>query len=110
MSLTALIDVVFLLLLFFMLTSTFSSFGELELNQASGGSATEAQSIERAFVQLGSTRLLLNGKPASLEGVKEQLETGLVFVSMDDDVSAQRLVDLLAILRGRSELNVLVLE
>ncbi|MEX0280950.1 MAG: biopolymer transporter ExbD, partial [Arenibacterium sp.] len=35
-SLTALIDVVFLLLLFFMLTSTFSSFGEIELFPPAG--------------------------------------------------------------------------
>jgi biopolymer transport protein ExbD len=38
------------------------------------------------------------------------MESGQVLVSLDPDVSAQRLVDLLVRLRGRSDLNVLVLE
>ena len=37
LSMTSLIDVIFLLLLFFMLTSTFTRFAELDLAAASGG-------------------------------------------------------------------------
>jgi len=109
-SLTALIDVVFLLLLFFMLTSTFSTFGEIELNRPSGGQSQTDTEVERVFVQLGADRLVLNGQPASIETAAEALETGLVLVSLDEDVTAQRLVDLLASLRGRQDLSVLVLE
>lgn len=109
-SLTALIDVVFLLLLFFMLTSTFSTFGEIELNQAAAGASQAEEPAQRVFVQLGLDRLVLNGASVTLNDISGQIETGLVLVSMDDDVTAQRLVDLLATLRGRSELNVLVLE
>ena len=109
-SMTPLIDVVFLLLLFFMLTSTFSNFGEIELNQATGGPATQAGPSERAFVQLGATRLVLNGAPTTLDDLAAQMEKGQVLVSLDSDVSAQGLVDFLVRLRGRPELTVLVLE
>lgn len=109
-SLTPLIDVVFLLLLFFMLTSTFSSFGEIELNQAAGGQAQADQPVQRAFVQLGMDRLVLNGGPVDMDGVADRIDPGLVLVNMDADVTAQRLVDLLVILRGRDGVNVLVLE
>ena len=107
---TALIDVVFLLLLFFMLTSTFSTFGEIELNQATSGGATQDAPSERSFVQLGATRLVLNGAAVSLDEIADLLDTGLVLVSLDEDVTAQMLVDLLVRLRGQSELSVLVLE
>jgi biopolymer transport protein ExbD len=107
---TPLIDVVFLLLLFFMLSSTFSSFGEIELNQASGGQIAHGATSERFFVQLGATRLVLNGTPTTLDDLAARMNSGQILVSLDPDVSAQRLVDLLVQLRGRSELTVLVLE
>ena len=107
---TPLIDVIFLLLLFFMLTSTFSRFGEIELSQATGGPATEVQPTERVFVQLGETRLVLNGTEVELDALAEQVQTGQILVSLDDDATAQRLVDLLVGLRGREGLSVTVLE
>lgn len=107
---TPLIDVVFLLLLFFMLSSTFSSFGEIELSQATGSAATQDTPIERAFVQLGAARLALNGSPITLDDLAAQVETGQLLVSLDADVSAQRMVDLLVRLRGRDGLTVTVLE
>lgn len=107
---TPLIDVVFLLLLFFMLTSTFSTFGEIELNEATSGGSTQDATSDRFFVQLGEARLVLNGAPVTLEDLAEQVETGQALVSLDSDVSAQRLVDLLVRLRGRQDLTVLVLE
>ena len=110
MSMTPLIDVVFLLLLFFMLTSTFSTFGEIELNKATAGASTQDTPSDRFFVQLGVTRLALNGAPVTLDNLAELVESGQILVSLDDDVSAQRLVDFLAEMRGREELTVLVLE
>lgn len=108
---TPLIDVIFLLLLFFMLSSTFSSFGEIELSQATAGTATtDAEPSERAFVQLGAARLVLNGASVTLDELAEQVETGQVLVSLDEDASAQRLVDLLVQLRARAGLSVTVLE
>lgn len=110
-SMTPLIDIVFLLLLFFMLTSTFSKFGEIELSQAAAGAPTQASTpSERAFVQLGATRLALNGAPVTLDELIAQVETGQILVSLDDDATAQRVVDLLVRLRGRDGLSVMVLE
>lgn len=110
MALTSLIDVIFLLLLFFMLTSTFSTFGEIELSQATAGAAAPGTPSERAFVQLGAERLVLNGAPITLDALAVELEEGQVLVSLDEDASAQRLVDLLVRLRGREGLSVTVLE
>ncbi len=109
-SLTPLIDVIFLLLLFFMLSSTFSKFGEIELSQAAPGGAEQGKPTERAFVQLGEERLILNGVSVELDELATQVEAGQVLVSLDADASAQRLTDLLVRLRGRDELSVLVLE
>lgn len=109
-SLTPLIDVVFLLLLFFMLTSTFSTFGEIELNRAEASTEDRQEPAPRAFLQLGSERLTLNGASVALPDLTTKIEGGLVLISLDDDVTAQRLVDLLSTLRGRNDLNVLVLE
>lgn len=109
-SLTALIDAVFLLLLFFMLTSTFSTFGEIELNRPTGGQTQSEQPVQRAFLQLGAERVVLNGTAVEIGTLGDQLDEGLVLINLDADVTSQRLVDLLAILRGRGDLSVLVLE
>ena len=110
LSMTPLIDVIFLLLLFFMLTSTFSKFGEIELSSATGGSAQPREPSERLFLQLGVGRLALNGVTITLDDLENRIETGQVLVSLDEGVSAQRLTDLLVRLRGRDGLSVLVLE
>ncbi|SLN45040.1 Biopolymer transport protein ExbD/TolR [Ruegeria meonggei] len=110
MAMTPLIDVIFLLLLFFMLTSTFSKFGEIELSNATSGGATNDSPQDRAFVQLGATRLVLNGTSVTLAELTAQVTTGQVLVSLDPDTTAQHVVDLLVELRGRENLSVLVLE
>ncbi|WP_241481172.1 ExbD/TolR family protein [Ruegeria sp. ANG-S4] len=110
MSMTPLIDVIFLLLLFFMLSSTFSRFGEIELTQASAGAAETTEPSERFFVQLGAERLSLNGVPLALDELATELQAGQVLVSLDPDTTAQRLVDLLVVLRGQDDLAVTVLE
>jgi biopolymer transport protein ExbD len=107
---TPLIDVIFLLLLFFMLSSTFSSFGEIELTQATAGAASQDAPTERAFVQLGASRLVLNGASVTLDELSTRLEIGQVLVSLDADATAQRVVDLLVRLRGRDGLTVTILE
>lgn len=107
---TPLIDVIFLLLLFFMLSSTFSSFGEIELSQATGGAATSDTPSDRIFVQLGADRLVMNGTAVTLDELAAQTEAGQVLVSLDDDATAQHVVDLLVKLRGRDGLTVTVLE
>jgi biopolymer transport protein ExbD len=104
LSLTSLIDVIFLLLLFFMLTSTFTRLGELELTAAPQGGA-EAPQQPPVFVQLGADTLRLNADPLAPEALRARLidlagAGGLVLIALAEDVTAQRLVDILALLRG----------
>ena len=107
LSLTSLIDVIFLLLLFFMLTSTFTRLGELELTAGSPGGSASAPPL---FVQLAPESLAVNTEPVPLDALRARLEgrEGLVLVSLAEGVTAQRLVDVLAVLRG-ADLNLQVL-
>lgn len=111
---TSLIDVIFLLLLFFMLTSTFSKYGEVELMAA--GRASASQERQRLFVTLGQEQVTLNGQPVDLERiadlVRSQPQDGqghLLLISPDEAASSQRLVDLLAALRKVENLQTVVL-
>ncbi|MCV0429595.1 MAG: biopolymer transporter ExbD [Roseibium sp.] len=58
-SLTPLVDVIFLLLLFFMLSSTFTNFGQVEIGAPAGGSGSSA--MPKAIVVIDEDRLRLNG-------------------------------------------------
>ncbi len=110
MSMTPLIDVIFLLLLFFMLSSTFSKFAEIEISSTVAGTATSSEPVERVFIQLGADRVSLNGEATTLDELSNRIGTGQALISLDVDASAQRLVDLLVRLRGRDGLTVTVLE
>jgi biopolymer transport protein ExbD len=116
LALTSLIDVIFILLLFFLLTSTFTRFGELPIAAASGvGSGAETAPL---FLRFGVSGLSLNGAPVTLEGLPEALapfEPGDgaaadVLVSLDEAVTSQALIDLLATLRPVAWTSVTVLE
>lgn len=112
LSLTSLIDVIFLLLLFFMLTTTFTRTAELPL--VAGGSGTGNLQTAPLFLRLSAQEMTLNGQPATLDTVTGQI-TGLgqgepqVLVSLAPGVTAQRLADLLATLRRQPGLRVQVL-
>lgn len=110
---TSLIDVIFLLLLFFMLTSTFSKFSELELSTAGSGAAAASDS-KPLFLQLETDVLRLNGQTVLLEGLAAsalgEAEAGTtLLVAIGDDVTSQRLTNLLVALRGLPTLRVAVL-
>ncbi len=112
LSLTSLIDVIFLLLLFFMLSSTFSQFSEVDLATAGQGQApSEARPI---FLQLRTTDLSVNARAVPLAALAEALRPLMsdetqVLVSTGADVTAQRLTDLLVALRAIPGLSVQVL-
>lgn len=100
LSMTSLIDVIFLLLLFFMLSSTFTRFGDLPLTTASGGGVASAEAP--AFLRLTAETLMLDTSAVdlpSLPGVLAARAPLLVVLAPADGVSAQRLVDVLAVLR-----------
>lgn len=114
LSMTSLIDVIFLLLLFFMLTSTFTRFAELPLHAATGGAAS-APDTRPLFVSLGTEELRLNGEAVPLDALAGAIRARTdgavsVLVSTDDEVTSQRLVDLLVTIRGVPDLSVTVLE
>lgn len=112
---TSLIDVIFLLLLFFMLSSTFSRFAEVELAAAgAGGSGSSETKI--SFLRLSDEDLSLNGQQIELDGLSAAFaempqsdEARPVVVSLRDGVTAQRLTDLLVVLRGIERVSISVL-
>lgn len=100
LSLTSLIDVIFLLLLFFMLSSTFSKYSELEINAARHGSgaATESRTY---LVSIDDTQIRLNGQLESSDSLSAKLnqpnEENLkrVVITSSSNTSTQQLVDVL---------------
>lgn len=109
LSLTPLIDVIFLLLLFFMLSSTFAREVELAVSAAAPGQA--AGSTERpAFLSLGPGGLALNGQPVAQADLAGALEgEARLVLRPEPGVTAQALVDLLVLLARIDGLAVQVL-
>lgn len=110
---TSLIDVIFLLLLFFMLSSTFARHGELPFSAGTGGAGSSDEIP--VFIRLGDGALSLNGSeiipediPNVLSGLKP--EGGPVIVSLTGEANAQALVDVLAILRRVPNVDVTVID
>ncbi|MCV6592854.1 MAG: biopolymer transporter ExbD [Silicimonas sp.] len=107
-SMTSLVDVIFLLLLFFMLSSTFSKFAEVELTAASGGGLSTGE--PPVFLQLYPDRVTVNGEARDLGALSFEGETDqTLLVALQPDVTAQRLTDLLVVLRRFPGLSVSVL-
>jgi biopolymer transport protein ExbD len=112
---TSLIDVIFILLLFFLLTSTFTRFGELSVS--TGGAGAGIATVSPIFLRLEADGLTLNGTHHALDTVASALEAfapgddsgATVLISVADGVSSQRLVDLLVLLRPLDWADVTVL-
>jgi biopolymer transport protein ExbD len=115
LSLTSLIDVIFLLLLFFMLTSTFTRYSEIQLSAAGAGATAPASDAPPLFLRLRAERLTLNGSQVPLDALEDAIAARMegpttLLVSAGAEVSAQRLVDLLVALGQAPDLSVVVLE
>lgn len=112
LSLTPLVDVIFLLLLFFMLTSTFSRYAEIEVSSATAGAGEPGAATTR-FLQLGTAGVRLAGRPVPMETLARELAGepagARVLVSLGEGVEAQRLIDLLGLLRAVPGLSTTVL-
>ena len=114
---TSLIDIIFLLLLFFMLSSTFSRFAEVELAAATGGRSAAPSATRPTFLRLAEDEVSLNGQtytlselPEAFANLREEDDDALpVLVSLQDEVTSQRLTDLLVALRPVQGLRVTVL-
>ncbi|HEY9038882.1 MAG TPA: biopolymer transporter ExbD [Roseovarius sp.] len=115
LSMTSLIDVIFLLLLFFMLSSTFSKFSEIELT-AGGSRPAEAHNTPLLFLQLLPDDLRLNGQSLALDALppalaqpEGELPPRTLLISLSGDVTSQRLTNLLAVLRGARGISPVIL-
>jgi len=124
LSMTSLIDVIFLLLLFFMLSSTFTRFAEIRLDTGAGGRVGSAAAEgPPLFLRLTGASISLNGSDVALEALAERLReltappegtesmpTSLIVDPVGEEVTSQQLVDLLIVVRAPPELRVRVLE
>ncbi len=117
-SLTPLIDIVFILLLFFILESNFLRFGELVFNipnqEQSGESATAAldlQVFEDGQIWLEGQTLAPNTLDAYLTDKQYEGQTP-VFIRAQDKLPIQLLVDIVDVLQRHSlsKLQILPLE
>ena len=111
LALTSLIDIIFLLLLFLMLTSTFSKFSEIELSAAA--TAAESNVSEKIlFLRISALRIDLNSDEVQIHSLSKSIKSftknakASLVVSMDQDVTSQRLVDILGIVANIEGLSV----
>ncbi|MEL6690029.1 MAG: biopolymer transporter ExbD [Pseudomonadota bacterium] len=107
LSMTSLIDVIFLLLLFFMLTSTFSRFGEIKLSLGSTAAESQgASDVQLVLLRLSTAGLSINGvavpvdqAAAGVEAMSASNPAHLV-ISLTDGATSQDLVSVMHELRG----------
>lgn len=103
LSLTSLIDVIFLLLLFFMLSSTFGRFASVEL--AASRSASTAPALSQpVLLSMKGEVWRLNGEPMTEEKVLARLrdlpaQDAAVLLLAGDGTTSQQLVRVLERLR-----------
>lgn len=111
LALTSLIDIIFLLLLFLMLTSTFSKFSEIELSV--DATAAESNVSEKIlFLRISALRIDLNSDEVQINSLSKSIKSftknakASLVISMDQDVTSQRLVDILGIVANIEGLSV----
>jgi biopolymer transport protein ExbD len=112
MDLTPLIDMVFLLLVFFLVTSTFKK-DELalllKLPKAQEGSGTEKK-IDNLTIELSDDQIAVNGKKSSMEELPATLAASqkdiLVNLRVDGEVKYTRLVKVLDLLQTNKLENI----
>jgi len=113
LSLTSLIDVIFLLLLFFMLTSTFTKFGEVEIAPPGSAGQSSGKGPDIVFSLTGED-LRINGRNASWETAQQTLEelttkgAKAVLLLPKDNASAQDLVNAMELVRRVEGLSLTV--
>ena len=118
LSLTSLIDIIFLLLMFFMLSSTFTRYVEVPLLASQASAATAAQPSVAAgaqvFLQLGADTVSLNGIPVTLEALVGDIaglaSEAALLISVGGDVTTERLTQVLTVVQKVPGLTVQVLE
>ncbi len=109
---TSLIDVIFLLLLFFMLSSTFSKFGEIDLTSSTRGQGSFSNQNPPVFVRRSLENLTINGTEMTLEEAEKHLAslhkkgTKALILSIDDNLSSQLLLETMVRFKKAAPLQV----
>ena len=105
MDLTPLIDIVFLLLIIFLVTSSFKKEQLallVKLPKAEQGAGSDKK-VEQLTIELSDNELAVNGKRTTMEQLPESFKTvkkeALVNLRIDGDVKYQRLVKVLDLLQ-----------
>lgn len=113
-SLTPMIDVVFLLLVFFMLAARFGQEGSLDLRIAGSGNA--AWQGPPRLVQIWPDALRVNGQQRAEDALVvamadlTQTRTDLILLQPSEGVGLQRLLDVMALLEGAGFSNLALVE
>jgi len=110
LNVTSLVDVLFLLLIFFTLTSTFKRAGEIELNLPRSTTAVPAGSANSKPLDVVLTEhgtLLLDGAPTTFDGLLPKLRTAAqqqpdreVMIDAEEHVGHGQVVRLLDAVRA----------
>lgn len=112
MDLTPLIDVVFLLLVFFLVTSVFKK-DELalllKLPKTEQGAGSQKK-IEQITIELSNEEVAIDGEKIEMEGLEGNLEKAqketLINLRVDGDVRYERLVRVLDLLQEKKLENI----
>jgi len=113
LSLTSLIDMIFLLLLFFMLSSTFTRFAEVELAAGKGGAAAVGEAPD-VVITLSDGGWRINGAvfPAGQAGAElarlAAAKARSALVLARGDIDSQALVAAVEIIRRHAGLAVTI--
>jgi len=115
LSLTPLIDVVFILLIFFMLVSQFSDWRQIDLVPQIEASGAVSDEPVRRLQLLNDGSFLLDGEMASgLSEVTAKLPSakrdGVLVLSTEDAVQIQRVVDVVEALKSEGVSDIRLFE
>lgn len=110
---TSLIDVIFLLLLFFMLSSTFSRFAEVDLHTGGTGALAGAPPERVLFLRLTAEGAQLNGQPVPVDALALRLleeDDPTLLIAVARGTTAQMLTDVIVAVSSVPGLAFSVLE
>lgn len=111
LSITSLIDVIFLLLLFFMLASTFTQFSELNIGASANAQSSASSDSTPMLLTLDPVRLTLDGERLTTDDLRGAVEQRIadqphLSLQVTSSVKAQRLADVLIALEPIDGLKV----
>jgi len=101
-NITSLIDVIFMLLLFFMITSTFLEQPGIKLDLPASETAIQVEQQEAVLVLTAEGKMFLNRESVQLENLEEQIRRALpkmkdqaLVLKADKDVTHGRVVQVM---------------